>query len=209
MENKYKHFSIWLIFNLTQIAFWGLMVIVIIVVGISILQSLGLAFENLSLGIQLPNKFDVLEKGTLTLSSTTIDIRVTNASGNIQFENIPRAISIFLTLCITPILFGLLLSVWLFKSFLANVMEGQIFNPENIKTLKKVSYIILASWVYMKVVVMLFNIFITHQFIFKTLQFEYTSGSFGILLWLSLFIWVLSHIFEKGAEIDEENRLTI
>jgi hypothetical protein len=29
------------------------------------------------------------------------------------------------------------------------------------------------------------------------------------MLLFALFIWVLSHIFEKGAEIEEENRLTV
>jgi hypothetical protein len=175
----------------------------------AVINILGLTPDSVNVELDLPTKFRVAEEGSFTFGNHTSVLTIKEATGTIIFENAPRVFSIILSLGVLPLLGALLYILWLFKGFTRNVKLGNAFNPINIKYFKRIAYIIAGIWVYMQSMVFIYNLYAVPKFSFVGLEFSYAHGSFGGILLFSLFIWVLSHILEKGAQIEEENRLTV
>lgn len=209
MKTQKSNFSIKLIDGLSHLFFWFFAVVASLLVIIIVINSLGLASTNVNIGIDLPTSFKVLEKGSFNNGDTPLAITITEASGTIMFENAPRQFTTILLLLIVPVLAAFLYMLWLFKGFTKNVKLGNTFKAENIRHLKRIAYVIAGTWLYLQTVNAVYNFYIVPKFSFNNLQFEYSHGSLGGMLLFALFMWVLSHIFEKGAEIEEENRLTV
>jgi hypothetical protein len=209
MKKQNSHFSIRLIDGLSRFFFWFLASVSAIFFIFVVINILGLTPDSVDVGIDLPTNFQVAEEGTFTLGDHTSTVRIKEATGTIMFENAPRVFSIILSLGVLPLLGAFLYMLWLFKGFTKNVKLGNAFDPINIKHFKLIAYIIAGTWVYMQMAVSIYNHYVIPKLAFDGLDFTYTHGSFGGLLIFSLFIWVLSHILEKGAQIEEENQLTV
>ncbi len=209
MKTQNSPFSLRLIDGLSRFFFWFLASVCALFLIFAIINALGLTPDSPNVGIDLPVKFNVMEEGSFAFSNTVSSISIKEASGTILFQNAPRPFSIVLSLCILPVLGALLYILWLFKGFTKKVKLGNAFDPVNIKHFKRIAYVIAGIWVYMQAMVSTFNIYTLPKLSFDGLEFSYTHGSYGSLLLFSLFIWVLSHILEKGAEIEEENKLTV
>lgn len=165
--------------------------------------------ENVQIGIEYPNSFSVVEEGMYTYGSNSYSIRVTDASGVVKIDNPPPLIRIMLPLVILPLLSALLYMLWVFKSFTQNVKTGSVFHMINIRYLKRISYLLVGIWLYLQLLVTLYNTLIISKFNFESITFSHSYGGYGSILLFALFLWVLSHIFEKGAEIETDNQLTI
>lgn len=209
MKNQQKHFSILLIDGLTKVFFWFFAGISAVFVLLLIFHLLGFSPDGVNLNVELPTSFKVLEEGTFKLGENVSSITITEASGKVNFDKAPRILSVSLALLVLPLIAALLYILWLFKDFTKNVKLGKVFDSVNISHLKRIAYIQVGSWFYLQVLVTVYNLFIVQRFEFNVVQFSYTNGKFSEILILALFIWVLSHIFEKGAEMEEENRLTV
>jgi hypothetical protein len=209
MTKQKSHFSIRLIDGLSRFFFWFLASVSALFFIFVVINILGLIPDSVTVGLDLPTKFKVLEEGTFAFDNSVSAITIKEATGTIMIENAPRPLTIMLSLCILPVLGALLYMLWLFKGFTKNVRLGNAFDPINIKHFKRIAYVIAGVWVYMQSMVFIYNLYAVPKFSFVGLEFSYAHGSFGGLLLFSLFIWVLSHILEKGAEIEEENRLTV
>lgn len=209
MKTQKSNFSITLIDGLSRLFFWFFAVVVSLLVLTIIINSLGLASTDINIGIDLPTSFKVLEPGSFNNGDTPLAITITEASGTVMFANAPRQFATILLLIIVPVLAAFLYMLWLFKGFTKNVKLGNTFKAENIRHLKQIAYIVAAIWLYTQTVIAVYNLYIVPNFSFNNLQFEYSHGSYGGMLLFALFMWVLSHIFEKGAEIEEENSLTV
>jgi hypothetical protein len=209
MKTQKSNFSIKLIDGLSRLFFWFFAAGASLFVIVIVFNSLGLASTNVNVGIDIPTSFKVLERGSFNNGDTPIAITITEASGRIMFENAPRQFTAILLLFVVPVIAAFLYMLWLFKGFIKNVKLGNTFKAENIRHLKCIAYVIAGMWLYMQTVYAVYNFYIVPRFSFNTLQFEYSHKLFGGTLFFALFMWVLSHIFEKGAEIEEENRLTV
>jgi len=210
MEKQNSHFSIRLIYNLSRILFWVFAVLSSIIILFALILNLfSYPTENYTVSVEIPTSFMVHGKGMLNVSETNTAITISEASGSIAFENPPRILSIVIFLALIPLVLLILYSLWIFKSFTYNVKIGEVFEISNIKHLKKIAYVLFGIWLYLKVAIILFNSFLVPKIDFDGLEFSFTSGSLFKLLALSLFVWVLSHIFQKGVEIAEENKLTV
>lgn len=209
MKKQNSHFSIRLIDGLSRFFFWFLASVSAIFLIFVVINILGLTPDSVNVGIDLPTNFQVAETGTFTLGNHTSTVTIKEATGTIMFKNAPRVLSVILSLGVLPVLGALLYMLWLFKGFTRNVKLGNAFDPVNIKHFKRIAYVIAGTWLYMQIAVTIYNLYAIPRLAFEGLEFSYSHGSFGGLLIFSLFIWVLSHIIEKGAQIEEENQLTV
>lgn len=209
MKKHEKHFSIWLIDGLARFVFWFIASVSAIFVVFLVVLLLGLTPDELNLSVELPTNFKVLEVGTFTYGDEVSSITISDATGKITFDQAPRFIMVMLALYVLPLLVALLYMLFLFKGFTKNVKLGNVFEPDNIKRLKRLAYIIVGVWLYQMITVTIYNLFIVQKFVFSGVKFYYKTGSVGGLLIIALFVWVLAHIFQKGVEIEEENRLTV
>ncbi len=209
MKKQSSHFSLRLIDGLSRFFFWFLASVSAIFFIFVVINILGLTPDSVDVGLDLPTKFRVAEEGSFTFGDHTSTVTIKEATGTIMFGNAPRVFSIIMSLGVLPLLGALLYMLWLFKGFTKNVKLGNAFDPINIKHFKQIAYIIAGTWLYMQMAITIYNYYAIPKLAFEGLEFSYSHGSFGGLLFFSLFVWVLSHILEKGAEIEEENRFTV
>ena len=209
MKKQRTYFSINLIDGIARFIFWFFAVVSAVFLLFVLVNLLGFTPQGLDVGVELPTNFRVNEVGTFTFSDTQTAIEIKEASGVIIFKSMPRFLSVAISIGVLPLLFALLFILWLFKGFTRNVKLGNVFDLSNIKHFKRIAYIITATWVYLQVVSTVYNQVLVPNFTFSNVQFSYAHGSNGGMLLFALFVWVLSHIFETGAQINSENELTI
>lgn len=209
MKTNKTHFSIKLISGLSQVFFWFFAAVSSIFIVFILLNALSITPERVNIGFKFPTSFRVIEQGTLNSGETIYNVKVTKATGDIMILNAPRRYATTLSLTILPVLAAFLYMLWLFKCFTKNVRQGNTFKPVNIRHLKIIAYLIAGTWLYFQTIASIFSYFMVSNLSFNSLRFEPTYGFSGGMLLFALFIWVLSHIFQKGAEIEEENLLTV
>jgi hypothetical protein len=204
---KQTQFSIWLILNLTRIAFW------LLISGIILYSALWIGSylnsDQLSLNVPLSFHFDLPEKGIVNLSGSAFEVELGKSIGQFHFNNLPQSLYMYLLLCILPVFCGLVYLLWLLKKFLYNVHIGKVFTMENAIGLKKISILILLGWAYNMIGTIIFYYIFIEKMVFKQVKFGLHIDFYGSTLFFGLFFLVLSLIFQKGIELDEENRLTI
>ncbi|MDD4032227.1 MAG: DUF2975 domain-containing protein [Bacteroidales bacterium] len=208
MKNNKKQGSLRLIYQITQIIFWIYTGAALLVTGTIAGIYLHLFGENLHVGISIPAGFELIGQGSLQLSGQTIPVGFTQAFGNISM---PASTS----------LWGgnglfLLTGVWIFflifkffRSFIRNVYKGKIFEISNFLLLRKIAYGLLICWS-----IILLNSIFLYFFIVPHLHFDSMQLSGNIkfhaeILFIALFLMVLSRIFLHGIQLEEDQQFTI
>jgi len=210
MEKINQSFSIKLIYWFTNVIFWlfSLVGIVVIVLAFGMITGF---IHDLNLNVGLPIAGKVLETGTLSLDSYSklINVEYVETFGNIQFVDTPliigRIYGVFMLIIYALTFFVM----WEFRSFIGNVYKGKFFDYFNIKHLKRISYALVAGWIFVTIYGYFQYFFIVKNLTFETLEFTMNVQTYPSILLVALIIWVLSHIFMKGLELDNENKLTI
>ena len=208
MKTQQSILSIKIIYWITNFTFWMYSVVAVIMLFVSVALFFGI-FDDLQLHIGLPISVDLIEKGSLTVSSTVIGVELVEMYGKVHFIDTPIFIGKLyggFLLAIVTLTFYIF---FIFRKFVTNVYLGAYFKLSNIALLKKIAYALLVIWFFT-----ISYAYFQYYYIAKNLEFESlivvgdVKTSSEILL-IALFIWVLSHIFQKGLELQEENDLTI
>lgn len=209
MNTLKSHASIHIIYWITNVLFWVFSAAALfgIIMAIAILfNSFG---NDLNLHVGLPTSFNVIEKGQLSIGESHTYVRLIEASGKINFVETPPQLriiySIFMFL-IVGISYYLFL---MFKRFVKNVYKGIAFNKSNIQLLKKISYGIVIFWVMLTTYTLIQYFIIARHLQFNSIEMSGNIEFYPWILIVALFLWVLSHIFMHGSQLEEEANLTI
>jgi hypothetical protein len=208
METKTTARSVKMIYWITQVFFW-----LFTATGFfAIFIGLGLVFNllhNMQLNIGLPIEMDLVETGRFSFGEITTNVELKEIIGKIEFQNAPlivqRIYGVFMIL-ILSIAYYLVLT---FRTFITQVYKGFYFDRTNIMLLKRISYGLLGMWI-----LTVFYGYFQYFFLVKNLEFQsivFTAKveTYPAVLAFALLVWVLSHIFQKGVELENENQLTI
>lgn len=208
METKKTPQSVKIIYWITQFLFWLFSVSAIIAVffGIALIFNL---LDDVNLNIGLPVEAQVVESGLFQIGSESSSVQLKEMIGKLEFERVPsflkRLYGLFMiiALCITFYLF------LTFRKFIIHVYQGLYFDRKNIMLLKRIAYGLLGLWIFI-----VFYAYFQYFFLVKNLQFESVTfngkvETYPAILICALIVWVLSHVFQKGVEIENENELTI
>ncbi len=210
MEYIVRPLSIKVIYWLTNITFWIYIVMTIIAIG---LVGVLLLFDinNLELQVGIPVKALVKEVGTLdvNIASKLINVEMAEMSGKAHFKDTPAIISKVYALFIFGIVLLFLYIFLIFKRFISNVYDGVYFDYNNISLLKRISYTLVIIWLFTIFYAYFQYFFIVINLNFDTIEFTSNVETYPEILLIALFIWVLSHIFSKGCELQDENKLTV
>lgn len=209
MENRKRPLSIIIIYWLTQIAFW----LFVLVFFATIVFNLALQFEllgnNMQIHSALPVEVSYTEKGTLDLFNLEQEVEFVEATGKIHFINTNSDLAKWFgglligVVCITLYMF----LMW--KRFIGNVYRGYIFERFNIEMLKKMAYGLVVFWGFMIIYSRMFYYFIAKNIKFEHLEISGNMNNYVFLLFIALFLWVLSHIFMTGVKMQDEQNLTV
>ncbi|MBT3384338.1 MAG: DUF2975 domain-containing protein [Prolixibacteraceae bacterium] len=169
----------------------------------------GFLTDDLQLHINMPVEVNFLEVGDAFFNGQKMEIEIVEAIGKVHLIDTPsslvRRLAIPL-LIVIPVLFWL---VYLFHRFMRNVSEGRIFEKRNFELLRMLGYSLMGFWLIMVVYMQILKYTLVSNFTFEQIEITNNSRWFGGVFIGALFMLVLSHIFFKGSELEEENELTI
>jgi hypothetical protein len=201
--------SIRIIYILTSIIYYLSALATLLGMVLAFVLLTGFLGDDLQLHIKMPVEVDFKEVGNVKFLGKEVDVEIVNAMGDIHFIDTPKIIARALAipmLIIFPVLFWL---VFLFHRFIRNVREGNIFDARNFYLLRNLSFGLAGIWFLTVVYFQTLRYFLLSGFSFEEIQLTTNSNWYGGLLLGALFTWVLSHVFLKGLELQEENELTI
>ncbi|MCD4697574.1 MAG: DUF2975 domain-containing protein [Bacteroidales bacterium] len=201
--------SIKVIYWFTQIIFWLIVLVGLAILAFNILLYTDFFGNDLQLHVRLPVKMNVLEKGDLFLNGRHIKTELVDATSQIHFFNTPLFLARWFGTVMIVVSAIILYLVFIFRKFIRNVKKHKIFNIENIELLKNIAWALFALWVFAIVYMRIMYYVIARNLEFKQVEFVQEYPNFAGLLMLSLFIWVLSHVFIQGVKMKEEQDLTI
>ena len=201
--------SVKIIYILTQIVFWLLIVVTAAVFIFNILVETGVIGDDFQLRVKLPVTFNVNETGYVDLYGETSDIRIEEATGQMHVVDTPLRFSRMVLRVLFGVVLLALFMTWKFKLFITNIRNGIIFQVENINNLKHISYGLLSLWLMMKVYLAILYYTVGKRIEFNSISVDNQLPDNSGLLIAALLLWVLAHIFMKGVEMKEEQKLTI
>lgn len=202
--------SIRVIYILSSIVYY----LAIIVSSFGLIFALGLLTgfwgDDVQLHTEMPLKANFEEVGQINFLGTDVKVEVVDAVGKFHFIDTPPLVSRTLAipmLVIFPMLFWL---VYLFHRFIRNVSEGKIFDKSNFMLLRKLGISLAILWFITVIFQNLMRYLVFGEIKFNSIGFSTDGGNwYGGILVGALFTLVLSHVFLKGLELQEENELTI
>jgi hypothetical protein len=208
METTKKHLSIKIIYWITNVLFWILVVVAILGLVLAGAFMFKL-FDETQLHVGVPVAINVLEKGTLELNNSVSSIEFVEMYGKIHFIDTSPEIGQVYSFFILVALAFVFYIFYTFRKFITNVYHGVYFDLFNISLLKRISYALVGFWAFS-----VFYAYFQYYYLVKNLEFSTIEISGDVetnsyVLLSALFIWVLSHIFMKGCELQEENSYTI
>jgi len=208
MEKFKAPLSIKIIYILNEIVFWLFNVVCVAALLLATLVLAGV-FDEMQLHVRLPVAFNTEEVGYITVNSQVSNVQLVEAYGDIHFIDTPSHIS-------RPFMGPILLVLGIFyfmlftlRRFIKNVRRGIIFEMDNIKLLRLLSFGLLGFWFFWKLYDWIVGNLIGDRLRFGTIEItEKVQNHTGLLLF-SIVLWALSHIFIQGMKLKEENSLTI
>lgn len=210
MQTIKRPLSIKVIYWITNISFWIYTAISVFALVLVVVLLLGI-LDEFQLHVGIPVAFNVVEQGTLdlNLSSTFINVEMVEMYGKLHFIDTPASVgriySMFILLIITIFFY----IFYTFRRFINNVYNGKYFDFDNIALLKRISYALVVTWVFTAIYAYFQYFFIVINLEFSSLESTGNVQTYPVILLVALFIWVLSHIFMKGCELQDENKLTV
>lgn len=209
MEKRKKPLSIKIIYWLTEIIFWSNLVIFIGAIILNIGLQTELFGHDMQIHASTPVEFNYTELGMLNVEHISQEVEFVEATGKIHLIGTQRLIAKWFGLSMLCVLIIFLFILLMFKNFITNVYDGNIFDRYNIRMLKIIAYGLVGIWFFTIIYSRLFYYFIAKQIEFEHLEVTGNFNSYGGILLAALFLWVLSHIFMYGVKLKEEQDLIV
>lgn len=209
MEKKKSPLSIRIFYWSTNIIFWLFTLVFVLMIIVNVSLYFGAFQERMQLHVKFPVNIDLLEKGTVNINNTDIDIEIVEANGMIHFFETPVFLSKRFFASAIPAFIISFYMFWILKKFIADVKNNKIFEIKNIKRLKSIAYAILGLWFYIIIYVRIVYYYVAKEVRFEMIKISDQQEFFPALLFVALFIWVIAHIFTVGLKLKEDNQLTI
>lgn len=203
-----KPISVKIIYWMTNVIFWIYAIASLFAIFFAGALIIGL-LNKTQLHVGMPIAMDLSEIGLLEYNGQSVDVEFVEMYGKIHFIDAPsevtRVFGIFMLLALT---LGLYIFMT-FKKFITNVYHGEYFDRSNILLLKRISYALIAGWLFAVFYAMFQKFYFLKHLTFESIHVSGEYQTFNGVLIAALLLWVLSHIFQKGVELERENKLTI
>lgn len=200
--------SVKVIYWMTNVLFWIFTAASIFAVFFAGALIIGL-LNKTQLHIGMPIAMNLSEIGLLQYNGQSVDVEFVEMYGKIHFIDAPsevtRIFGVFMLIALSIALYIFMT----FKNFITNVYHGAYFDKSNIMLLKRISYALIGFWLFAVFYAMFQKFYFLKHLTFETIHVSGDYQTFNGVLVAALLLWVLSHIFQKGVELERENELTI
>jgi len=201
--------SIRILYWLSNIVFWLMILIAIIVFIANLIFLTDVNEVNFQLRIQMPVPIEVVENGTMYLEDGAHPVRIEQAYGKLYLVDTP----FFITKIIARILFVVLMlglfMAWRFKQLVTNLKNGLFFVKENVLGIKQIAYGLLALWISTRVYMEILTHSLVKHLKFDSIIIGTQAADFDYMVQAALVLWVMAHVFGKGIELKDYKDLTI
>jgi len=208
MNKTLAPLSIRIIYWITVISQFLLGLVIIATIAFNVFIYLDIS-DNLQLHTQFPVEIDFLEVGSLEINDQIVKVEFVEANSKIHFIDTPRFIANKVAIAMLIVSVGFFYLLLIFKKFIKNVKNGDTFNINNIKILKKLSYGLVVLWAFTNIYMFLLYHYIGTRIEMDNIKISSNLNNYSGILFAALLIWVIAHIFIKGLELQEEKDLTI
>ncbi len=209
MEKTKRPLSIRIIYWITEVAFWMMTTAFSFMVIGCIIVLMGWKPPDLNLHVKAPFTYTIEHSGVIDSYKGDLPIRLVEQSGSLHFVDTPLFVARPFAGTIIIVMIIAFNLIWMFRSLIRNVYHGKYFDMKNINYLKYIAYWVLGLWLAMKIYFWIFYYIIEDRIIFEGITIHEQVNAHNYLLLISLFIWTLSHIFKKGLELEETQKLTV
>jgi len=209
METRKNSLSIRIIYWLTQISFWLFVAVFIGAFAFNIALQLELLGDKMQIHAGLMSEVKYTEKGSLYLFGQNQEVEFVEGTGKVHFINTNVVIAKWIGGLMLGIVSIFLYIFLMFKRFIGNVYRGDIFERFNIQMLQKMAYGLAGLWFFMIIYSRLFYYVVAKHIEFEHLEITGEMESYSYVLFIALFLWVLSHIFMTGVKLKDEQNLTV
>jgi hypothetical protein len=200
--------SLRLLYLLTKISYWGLIILIGIIVFAGIIM-LTLDPELMELGFS-SNLFHIEQviylKGDL---NTPIEVEFSADTIKVPVKYLDRPTMTYVLLLSLLYLSCLLFVIRYFKTFIRKVMDGQIFHSESIFLLKKAALGLVIMELLDWIAATVGYFYVQRNFDLGDLESSFSLSFPSTTLIIALTLWVLAYIFQKGKEMEDEQKLTV
>lgn len=203
-----KPTSIKVIYWMTNVLFWIYSIASIFAIFFAAALILGL-LNKIGFDMGIPIAMDLKEIGQLNFNGQSVDVKFVEMYGRMHLIDAPREVTrIFGVFMLLALSMGLYIFMT-FKKFITNVYHGEYFDRSNILLLKRISYALIGFWLFAVFYAMFQKFYFLKHLTFESIHFSGDYQTYNGVLVVALLLWVLSHIFQKGVELERENELTI
>lgn len=212
---KIKSTSLKVISLLTNITYYFTLIGLVGILVLNILSYTDVLYpkgDNKSeVSINIPLAVELNEVGVYKTDAGLSELILSSDDSKFTFKNPPKNIvrvSVLFLLISLLIMFYL---IFIFRKLISNVKKNHIFVTENSKFFKKLGVGTLVLWGVEFITSFIFSLLVGNSIYFDTVQFEAKIDlkiDFTLIIF-SLFLIVLSHIFNQGIRLQEEKDLTI
>lgn len=209
MKSKRSPLSIRILYWSIHLVFWLFTAIIVAIIAFNVSLYFGAFQEGMQLHVKFPVNVDFLEKGSLHINDTDVNIEIVEASGSIHFIDTPTFLTKRFFAAAIPVFLISYFMFWMLKKFITDVKHERIFDIRNIKRLKYIAYGLIAIWIYTLVYMRIIFYSVAKEVKFEYIRISEQQENFVGILFLALFIWVIAHIFTVGLKLKEDNNLTI
>lgn len=200
--------SVKIIYWITNIVFWIYAIATLIALAFAIALIFGF-LNKTQLQIGMPFSMDITEIGLLEVNGLKVDVQFKEMYGKLHLIDTPKEISRVYGVFILIMLSIVLYIFMTFKKFITNVYHGAYFDRSNILLLKRISYALVSVWLFAVFYAVFQYFYLVQNMQFETVVHSGKFETYPVILIVALLIWVLSHIFQKGVELEYDNELTI
>lgn len=200
--------SLRLLYLLTKISYWGLIAIIAIVVFAGIIM-LTLDPELMKLGFS-SNLSYAGEVIYLNFDAgTPVEVKFITDSIEVPVKYLDRPTMTLVLVMALAWLSCLIFVTRYFKTFMRKVLGGQTFHSESIFLLKKAALALVILEGIDLIAATIGHFYVLRNFDLGNLEHKFSWSFPSTALILALTLWALAHIFQKGKELEDEQKLTV
>lgn len=205
MENP---INLRLLYLLTKISYWGLIAIIAIVIFAGIIM-LTLDPQLMKLGFS--SDLSHIEEVVYLKADSSIPIKVEFSAESIEIpvKHLDRLTMSYLLLMSLMWLSCMAFIVRYFKMFMRKVLDGQAFHLESISLIKKAAWGLVILEAIELITATIGHYYVQRNFDLGGLEHKFSWAFPSTVLILALTLWALAHIFQKGKELEDEQKLTV